>query len=223
MPNFFSRLAAAFTAPAEDPRETFADAGERQKQMLQRVRASLSHNAALRQRLEARLAALQNNIPALEEKARQAMKASREDVARLALHQQVLAQQEAHTLATYLHAIQHEEQRLSLLEQQLSAQLEAWHARQAVVAARYSAAEAQVLAHESTHSFGEELIDLGSSLEQTESETEALQARAEALEALMEASEALPADDVLRAVEAKLNGMRKESTDGADDYGRHIR
>jgi phage shock protein A len=208
MPNFFSRLAAAFTAPAQDPREAYASAGERQTQMLQRVRASLSHNATLRQRLEARLATLQNAQPALEEKARQAVKANREDVARLALHQQVLAQREAHTLVAHLHAIQHEEQRLSLLEQQLSTQLEAWQARQAVAAARYSAAEAQVLAHESTHHFGEELMDLGSSLEQTESETEALQARAEALEAVLDSTEALPAEDVLRAVEAKLAELR---------------
>lgn len=208
MPNFFARLAAAFTAPAQDPREAYASAGERQTQMLQRVRASLSHNATLRQRLEARLATLQNAQPALEEKARQAVKANREDVARLALHQQVLAQREAHTLAAHLHAIQHEEQRLSLLEQQLSTQLEAWQARQAVAAARYSAAEAQVLAHESTHHFGEELMDLGSSLEQTESETEALQARAEALEAVLDSTEALPAEDVLRAVEAKLAELR---------------
>lgn len=213
MPNFFSRLAAAFTAPAQDPREAYASAGERQTQMLQRVRASLSHNATLRQRLEARLATLQNAQPALEEKARQAVKANREDVARLALHQQVLAQREAHTLAAHLHAIQHEEQRLSLLEQQLSAQLEAWQARQAVAAARYSAAEAQVLAHESTHNFGEELLDLGSSLEQTESETKALQARTEAMEALMNWSEHEDAAELTRTVEDKLNAMRRESTD----------
>jgi phage shock protein A len=170
--------------PAEDPRKTFSSPQQRQGELLTRVREALERNTALRKRLDDRIAQLQAKIPQLEEAAKQAIAAERDDLARLALQQHQLASLELKALETNLQEAQLEERRIAILEQRLTAQIEAMRVRQEMTAVRYTAAESQVMVNEAIHGASRELIDLGQSIEQTEQKAEHMQARAFAIEQL---------------------------------------
>lgn len=189
MAKFMQQLTSVFKAgmdnllaPAEDPRKTFSDPQQRQHELLSRVQGALAQNTNLRKRLEQRIARLQANVPQLQETAKHAVAAGRDDVARLALQQRQLALLELKSLEASAREVQLEEQRISIIEQRLTAQVEAMRVRQEMTAARYTAAESQAIVHEVLNGFSKELSDLGQTIEYTEQKTEHLQARASALE-----------------------------------------
>lgn len=171
--------------PAADPRQTFADAGERQHQLLARVRQSLAENAAARTRLHHSAAQLRARGQHLEDRARQALQLKREDLARLALQQRQATLAEHKLVNDQLQDVGREESRLTLLEQRLTAQMETWRTRQEVVAARYSAAEAQVRLTEAFQGLSTEWADWGAELEQVEAKADYMQARATAIDQLV--------------------------------------
>ena len=189
MAKFMQQLTSGFKAgmeslfaPAEDPRTTFSDPRQRQQELLGRVQGALTQNTNLRKRLEQRIARLQAKTPQLEETARQAVAAGRDDLARLALQQRQLALLELKSLEASALEVQLEERRISIIEQRLTAQVEAIRVRQEMSAARYTAAESQAIVQDVLSGFSKELSDLGQTIEYTEQKTEHLQARASALE-----------------------------------------
>lgn len=214
----------ALTAPAADPRQTFAYAYQRQRELLQNVQQALVSIAAAKERLEAKTAETQQKLPRLEEQARRSLIARREDLARLALQRRQIAAMELRALEDQVREIQQEEQRLTIVEQRLAAQIEAFHARQEVIAARYSAAEAQVRVTEALTGLSQELSDLGLALEEAEQKAQRMQARASAIDQLVEAGvlevpTLQPGDevvrqfaqlDVSRTVEEQLAALRRQ-------------
>jgi phage shock protein A len=209
--------------PAEDPRETFTSPQQRQGELLTRVREALERNAALRKRLDNRIAQLQEKIPQLEDVARQAVASNRDDLARLALQQRQLAIIELKALEANSQEVQLEERRISILEQRLTAQVEAMRVRQEMTAVRYTAAESQVMVNEAIQGVSRELADLGQSIEQTEQKAEDMQARAFAIEQLadfdtLDLSGSATGDplgqqliqlELDKAVEEKLSALKK--------------
>jgi|GEM_PF-1883307 len=185
MRNFTSMIKSGVEtlfAPAEDPTKTFSDPWQRQQELLGRVQGALAQNTALRKHLERRIARLQAKLPQLEETTRQAVTAKRDDMARLALQQRQLALIELKSLEANVREVQLEEQRISIIEQRLTAQVEALRIRQEMSAARYTAAESQAIVHEVINGFSKELADLGQNIELTERKTEHLQAQANAMQ-----------------------------------------
>jgi phage shock protein A len=170
--------------PAEDPRKTFTSPEQRQDELLVRVRGALERNVTLRKRLEHRITQLKEKVPQFENMARQAVAAKQDDMARLALQQRELAMIELKALEASSQEVQLEEGRISILEQRLTAQIEAMHIRQEMTAARYTTAESQMMVSEAVQGVSKELANLGQFLEQTEQRTEDMQARAFAIEQL---------------------------------------
>jgi phage shock protein A len=213
--------------PAEDPRKTFASPQQRQGELLTRVREALERNAALRKRLDKRIAHLQAKVPQLEEVARRAVAAERDHMARLALQQRQLASLELKALEANMQEVQLEEQRISILEQRLTAQIDAIRVRQEMTAVRYTAAESQVMVNEALHGVSQELADLGQSIEHTEQKAEHMQARAFAIEQLtdfdaLDFSGSMPGDplgkqllqvELEKAVEQQLLALKKHVPD----------
>ncbi len=210
--------------PAEDPRAALQDSGQRQRDLLGRVREALTRNTALRKRLEARIAQVQAKPPQLEALARQALAADREDLARLALQQRQLALLELKSLETSAREVQLEEGRIAIIEQRLTAQVEALRVRQEMTAVRYTAAESQVMVNEAINGVSKELADLGLAIEQAEEKTEHLQARATAIDQLADIAaldlstpatgdpiaKALTQLDIEKAVEAELGRLKRD-------------
>ncbi len=218
----------AFTASAEDPRQTFAPAYQRQGELLQKVQQALVDIGTAKDRLESKTAEVGGKLPQLEEQARRALIAEREDLARLALQRRQIAVVELEVLEGQVREVQQEEQRLSMVEQRLATQIEAFYARQEVIAARYTAAEAQVRIGESLSGISDELDDLGRALERAEEKTEHMQARASAIDRLVETgvleTPGLPAGDPVahelgqlegeQDVEAQLAALSREIEPG---------
>ncbi len=84
--------------------------------------------------------------------------------------------------------IEGDERRLTSIEQQLKALLEAYYARQEYLVTRHNAAEAQVQIGEALTGVSGELDQLGRMLESAEAESEQILARAAAVGHLMEDS-----------------------------------
>ena len=180
-------LAHALLASAEDPRQTFAVAHHRQQQMLEKVRQAQSKLRSAKQQLIAKSDAATDKLPQLEEQARQALVEGREDLARYALRLRLLVEEQVDTLGGQLSQVDEEDRAMSLVEQRLTAQIQAVAARQELLEAQYSTAEAQVQVHEALGGVSDELDGLGDALEQAEQRTERMQARASALDRLVDA------------------------------------
>jgi phage shock protein A len=112
--------------------------------MLARVQLALKEIQKTETRLARMAAQLEAKLPLLQDQARLAISQSREDLARNALERRRVAEVELANIRAQLEEVELEERQLSLVESRLSSQIEAFYARQEVIAARYSAAEAQV-------------------------------------------------------------------------------
>jgi phage shock protein A len=206
--------------PAEDPRQTFASPYLRQRQLLERVQQALADLEAAKQRLTDQTNQVQEKLPQLQEQAKRALIADREDLARLALERREIATSELAELQQHLSAVETEEQRLALVEQRLATEIEAFRARQEVIAARYSAAEAHVRINEALGGVSQEMAELTDALQKAEETTAHMQARATAIDELVKAgildapgadtiATQLRAADVGTAVDAQLAALKE--------------
>ena len=177
---------AAALAPAVDPREVHLTSQQKQRALLERVSAAIREVIAARGRLEASAALVRAKLPQLEQQAREELQAGRRAMARLALQRRQVALVELSTLEHQLSEVEREEVALSMVEQRLSAQIEAFAARQEVIRARYSAAEAQVRINEAVTGVSADFADLASALQRAEEKTQSMQARATAIDKLVE-------------------------------------
>jgi phage shock protein A len=214
-------------APPEDPREIFADAFQRQRALLDDVRRALLDIAAAKQRLLARVAEARVILPHLQQQARTALAAGREDLARLALERHHFAAGELQAMERQITEVEREEQRLALVEQRLAAQLDAISARQQVLAARHVAADAQVRIGEALTGVSDDLAGVAQELQSTEQETSFLQARDRAITDLVDSGGLRSADlsgfgsedqfasvDVAQDIERELAALRRELESG---------
>jgi phage shock protein A len=173
-------------APAVDPRQAFAGAYERQRELLGLAQRALLDLAATRSQLDARARAIEAQLPQHQQQARRALQAGETDLARLALRRRLVAAAELRTLVQHVHELQHKQQTLALHEQRLATQLEAFEARVKLIAASYSAAEAQVRIGEAFDGVSTEMSDLSHALTLVEQQAMHLQTRAAGMEDTIE-------------------------------------
>ena len=177
---------AAVFASAVDPREVHLTSHQKQRALLQQVAVAISEVIAARGRLEASASSVRAKLPELEDQARSELKAGRRDMARLALQRRQVAAVELQTLERQLMEVEREAVTLSMVEQRLATQIEAFAARQQVIRARYSAAEAQVRINEAVTGVSEDFSDLTAALQRAEEKTQSMQARATAIDKLVQ-------------------------------------
>jgi phage shock protein A len=176
----------ALLAPAEDPRQVFALAQKRQVELLGKVREALATVTASREQLKRNTAEAREKLPQLEERARRALLGGREDQARFALQLRQVVVEETRELEGQVGQLEEEQQALTLVEHRLTAQIDAFFARQDVLAARYSSVEAHLRIKEALTGVSEELAGLDVALERVEETTENMQARVSAIDELVE-------------------------------------
>ena len=178
--------ATAALAPAPDPRVTQLTSHQKQRALLNQVSAAAREVTAAKQRLQATAATVRAKLPTMEEQARLDLKAGRERMARLTLQRRQVVLNELQTLERQLAEVEREEAGLSVIEQRLTGQIEAFAARQEVIKARYSAAEAQVRINEAMTGVSQDFADLTATLHRAEQTTEEMQARATAIDRLVQ-------------------------------------
>jgi phage shock protein A len=170
---------------AEDPRETMDYAYQKQLEHLQDVKRGIVEVVASRRRLELQAATLQANTSKLDDQARRALAANREDLARLALQRKEAATEQLQGLDQQISGLEQQQENLTAVEERLSAKVEAFRTQKEVIKAQYSAAEAQVKIGESLTGLSEEMADVGMAVDRARDKTESLQARAGAIDELV--------------------------------------
>lgn len=197
---------------AEDPREMLDYSYEQQLEMVQRVRRGLADVATSRKRVELQLTQLELSSGKLQDQARQALGAGREDLAREALTRRSAVAAQVSGLQGQQAALQAEEEKLTLASQQLQAKVDEFRTRKETVKAAYTAAEAETSIGEAVSGISADMGDIGLAIQRAQDKTEQMQARAGALDELL-ASGALEdatlpggRDDVQSALDALTTG-----------------
>ena len=172
---------------AEDPSVTLDYSYEKQLEMLQKVKKGVAEVVTAKKRLQMQTEKLEQSVATLEGQARQALAAGREDLARQALEQKTLAQQQLQGLDQQIVGLEAQQTKLVESERRLSAKVEAFRSQKEVIKAQYSAAEAQVRIGEAAGGIGEEMADVGLSIQRARDKTEDMQARAAGVDELVAA------------------------------------
>ena len=169
---------------AEDPRETLDFAYEKQREMLRNVKRGVVEMVTTKRRLELQASKVRESVSTLDNQARQAMSANREDLARLALQRKQAALYELEGLDQQVTNLELEQEKLTNAEQRLQAKVESFRTKKEIIKAQYSAAQAQVRIGSALSGLSEEMGDVQLSVERAENKTEQLRARAGAIDEL---------------------------------------
>jgi phage shock protein A len=172
---------------AEDPGETLDYSYEKQIQMVQNVKRGIADVVTAKKRLQMQSEKLQQEVVKLDDQARKALAAGREDLARSALERKAFVQQQLQGLDQQIAGLEAQQEKLVENEKRLSAKVEAFRSQKEVIKAQYSAAEAQVRIGEAASGVGEEMADVGMAVQRAKDKTETMQARAAAVDELIEA------------------------------------
>ena len=172
---------------AEDPAVTLDYSYEKQREMLQKVKKGIADVVTAKKLLELQTQKLEIELPKLDEQARQALSAGREDLARAALERKAFAQQQLQGLDQQISGLAQQQDKLSESEKRLAAKVETFRTQKETIKAQYSAAEAQVRIGEAATGIGEEMADTGLAIERARDKTEQMQARAAAVDELVAA------------------------------------
>ena len=171
---------------AEDPRQVLDYAYNQQQQLLITLRRGLVDVATSKQQLEHQARRLETRIPQLDDQARRAVEAGRDDLARVALERKRLALSEVEGLTKQIAEVESDKQRLAAQERTLQVRVEQFRTHREVVSARYAAAEAEVRLKESLAGVSGELAELSMAVGRAEEKADRLQARARAIDSLVD-------------------------------------
>ena len=171
----------------EDPRETLDYSYEKQVELLQNVKRGVAEVTTAKKRLELQKIKLEENVKKLDEQAREAVKAGREDLAKIALERKSTSSVEIASLTQQIADVKNQQDKLMETEKRLSAKIESFRSTKETIKAQYSAAEAQVKITESVSGISEEMSDVGMAVQRAKEKTENMKARSSALDELVEA------------------------------------
>ncbi|HEY0417143.1 MAG TPA: PspA/IM30 family protein [Gaiellaceae bacterium] len=169
---------------AENPNETLDYSYEQQLQQLQNVKRGIADVTTAKKRLELQYTSMQQQVDKLDDQARDALKASREDLAREALTRKAAVQAQLQDIMTQGQQLEAQQQKLIEGERTLQAKVESFRTQKEVIKAQYSAAEAQVRIGEAASGIGDEMADVGMAVERAKEKTQQMQARANAIDEL---------------------------------------
>lgn len=188
------RISAIFQAKAnkaldhlEDPREMLDLSYEKQVDMLRDVKRGIVEVTAARRRLELQAAELRGQLPKFDAQALQAMKAGREDLARIALERKTSTQAQVDGFEDQVASLKAEQDQLIAAEQRLQAKVDAFRTKKEVMKAQYTAAKATVRIGEAVTGLSEEMADMGYAIQRAEDKTAQLKSRGAAIHELLEA------------------------------------
>jgi phage shock protein A len=170
----------------EDPKEALDYSYTKQVEMLNKLRRSVAEVITAKKRLEMQKIKLLDNVRTLDEQARRAVQAGRDDLARLALERKNANLVQIQNLDKQITEMQAEQEKLEATERQTSAKVEQFRSKKEVIKAQYSAAEASVKVKESVTGISEQMADVGMAMQRAEDKTEKMRARSQALDDMID-------------------------------------
>lgn len=180
-----SKLNIAINA-AEDPREILDYSYEQQVEMLRDVTNGIVQVTTAKRRLQNQKSRLKQSSETLERQARVAVKADRDDLARIALERKAGVDDQIEGLTSHIETIINEERKLIEAKDSLLLKIEIFRTKKETIKAQYSAAVAQANIQESITGIGGKLSDIGNAIERSENKIEEMKARSSAIGELVE-------------------------------------
>ncbi|MCD6349150.1 MAG: PspA/IM30 family protein [Candidatus Korarchaeota archaeon] len=220
LPGFWERLKTSIEAKLnklldsfEDPREQLDYAYDKLVQQLHNVEMALSRAITARKKLEFELERIDEKIEDLEEKARRAMKAGREDLARKALERKLVLAQQKKILKERIADMKEDEEKLMEIRDKLKVKIDLFKAKKEQLKAEYEASKAQVEVQEMVTGLSDDFTSAAEIIERAESRIDGMKARAAALDELVATGGAL---DILEPeekdeIERELGKIELES------------
>lgn len=192
MAGLLSRLTATIKAKIsklldmfEDPRETLDYSYKRQLELQTDVKKGIANVITSKKRLELQKSKLESNVTNLNDQAREAVAAGRDDLASIALERKMSMMTQIDTLTTQIADLDRQEQKLTDTAKKLDTKIELFRTEKETIKAQYSAAEAKVKITEATTGIGEEMADVGYAVQRARDKTEEMSARSEALDEMV--------------------------------------
>lgn len=194
--SFMSRMSSIFQAKMnriaeslESPSDALDLSYEKQQELLQQVKRNIVQVATSRRQLEAQVERVRQEMDQLEEQARAALTAGREDLAREALQRRQTAANQIESIDAQIAALGEEQEKLEAAQQRLQQKIETFRTQKEVLKAQYRTAEIEARISESFAGVSEELTDVGMAVERVQDRTKTLQARAQAVDELVESGQ----------------------------------
>lgn len=170
----------------ENPGQVLDYSYNKQLEQLQDLKRSIVDVVTNEKRLKLQQKQLVEKVNKLDMQAQQALKANREDLARMAL-------QRKETLLTQLNAyeqqiaqLRSQEEKLINMERTVSARVETFRTQKEMVKAQYNAAQAQVKISENITGISREMSEMNLAMQRAQDKILTMQARANAMEAMIE-------------------------------------
>ncbi|MBO0693593.1 MAG: PspA/IM30 family protein [Acidimicrobiaceae bacterium] len=191
---------------AERPDEMLDLSYERMLEQITKVRRALVEIAASRKRIELQEQQLQHSANHLQDQAKTALGAGREDLAREALTRKAAAQTQIAQIDPQRQQLVEEEAKLTTTLQALQSRVTQFRTQKETLKAQYSAARAVTSVNEDAAGISRSFNDSGAALTRAQDKIAAMQARSGALDELLEsgALEQVGAggDDIQRELDA---------------------
>jgi len=191
--SIFSRLATFFRIKAnsaldkaEDPGQVMDYSYSKQLEQLQQLRRSIAEVVTNEKRLEMLQSQLLDKVNRLDGQAMQALQASREDLARMALQRKEALLVQINSYEQQIAQLRTQEEKLISMERTVSARIEAFRTQKEMVKAQYGAAQAQVKINEAVTGISQEMSEMNLAMQRAQDKVLTMQARAEAMNTLIE-------------------------------------
>lgn len=171
---------------AERPDEMLDLSYEKMLEQITKVRRALVEIAASRKRIELQEQQLQHSADHLQDQAKTALGAGREDLAREALTRKAAAQQQIATLDPQRQQLVDEEAKLTTTLQALQSRVTQFRTQKETLKAQYSAAKAVTSVNEDVAGISQSFNASGAALTRAQDKIASMQARSGALDELLE-------------------------------------
>jgi phage shock protein A len=171
---------------AERPDEMLDLSYEKMLEQITQVKRSLVDISASRKQLELQEQQLQHSVDHLEDQAKQALSAGREDLAKEALARKATAQSQIDAMDPQHQQLGEEEEKLEQTLAALQQRVNQFRSQKEVLKAQYTASKAMSGVDESVAGISKSLGDSGAALERAQDKIANMQARSSALDELLE-------------------------------------
>ena len=152
------------------------------------------------------------NVATLNDQAREAVAAGRDDLASIALQRKMDMMGQIDSLTTQIADLDRQEQKLVDTSRKLDTKIELFRTEKETIKAQYSAAEAKVKITEATTGLGEEMADVGYAVQRAKDKTDEMTARSEALDEMVDQG---TLDDVMGNQDKVSQELTKIKNDSA--------
>jgi phage shock protein A len=184
--NLFRMRASSALDKVENPGQVMDYSYGKQLEQLQQLKRSIADVVTQEKRLELQQNQLKAKLNTLDNQARQALQANREDLARMALQRQETLIVQLNNYEQQIAQLKAQEEKLIGMERSVSGRVETFRTQKEMVKAQYSAAQAQVKINESLTGISQEMNEMNLAMQRAQDKVLNMQARANAMDTLIE-------------------------------------